>query len=166
MAKESTPAGALRERSDCGEVVPSPKFPTVESKKRPLTPALPKRMVEDAWSPPLAQTAMVVVGASVFAPKFCVTFQSLKAAEPTHTPLMEKQPPPRTMPLAKVDEAVEETMLRTSAWRPFAKVEVAVPATFRSPLMVVLPVLSTWKSVVVAKEAVEEPMRKSVVGEP
>jgi hypothetical protein len=27
MAKESTPAGALREKRDCGEVVPTPTFP-------------------------------------------------------------------------------------------------------------------------------------------
>ena len=70
------------------------------------------------------------------------------------------------MPFAKVEVAEEETMLSTSACTPFPKVEVAVPPTFRSPEMVVEPVLEMVKRVEVAKAAVEEPMAKRVVALP
>ena len=77
-------------------------------------------------------------------------------------PPMEKQPFKRSTPLPKVEEAVVERMLRRSVVRPRPKVEVAVPATFRSPLMVVEPVLEIEKSVEVAKAEVEEPMANTV----
>ena len=77
---------------------------------------------------------------------------------------MAKHPVAISIPLAKVEEAVVEMMFSASACIPFPNVEVALPPTFRMPLMVVLPVLEIEKSVEVANADVDEPIAKSVVG--
>ncbi len=43
-----------------GEVVPRPSVPVAESKKNGEMPAFPKRMVDDAKSPPKSWRAVVV----------------------------------------------------------------------------------------------------------
>jgi hypothetical protein len=66
-----------------------------------------------------------------------------------HSPFTAKQPPERSMPLANVELAAVPVMLRYGVERPEWMVEVAEPATLRTPEMVVLPVLEMEKRVLV-----------------
>jgi hypothetical protein len=57
------------------------------------------------------------------------------------TPLIAKQPPERLIPLAKVDDALEEVTLSAVVCRPPKKVEVAVLSTVRNPVVVAPPLI-------------------------
>ena len=65
---------------------------------------------------------------------------------PLHTPLREKQPAVRLMPLAAVEVAVALVMFKRLAASPPVKVEVEVtaPVTFKKPCKVEVPVVLPW----------------------
>ena len=73
---------------------------------------------------------------------------------------MAKHPAAMVRPLLAVEVAVAPVRFRYGTLRPEAIVEVAEPPTFRSPAIVVEPVLETAKRVVVAKLAVVEEIEK------
>jgi hypothetical protein len=53
-----------------GDEVPNPRFPVVESKRKPPTPAFPNRTVDDAFKPPRSESVVPV--ALVLTPKLFV----------------------------------------------------------------------------------------------
>lgn len=58
---------------------------------------------------------------------------------PTQVPLTDTQPPFRTRPLPKVDDAVVEVIFRVVAVMPPPKVEVPVPVTVRDVAETLVP---------------------------
>ncbi len=65
------------------------------------------------------------------------------------------------MPFEKVDDAIDEVILRAGVERPDVIVEVAEPLTCKTPAMVVEPVFPMENKVVVAKLLVVDEILKS-----
>ena len=81
-----------------------------------------------AWERFKEETTAPVVGEMVRVPSELLTEEMEPPPPPlTHTPLMEKQPAERSIPLEKVDEASVPVMFRYGVWIPPEKVEVPVP---------------------------------------
>jgi len=104
------------------------------------------RLVEDAVPKnPVPETARDVEEAKlmVWSAVHVLALESNWELETRHVPFMEKHPPARSMPLANVDvAAVPETLRYVVASAP-ENVEVElVPATFRNPWTVDVPVVS------------------------
>ena len=83
---------------------------------------------------------------------------------PTHVPLMEKHPPARSIPRAKVEVAPVPVTLRNVDASAPENVEVEfVPRTFKKPWMVEVPVVFPWRVVVAEPPTQRVPKTDSFV---
>ena len=162
---ETTPFAACR--GPVGEPasvsVPSEPNDDVALPPKYAVPKLEKLVVEapaeKSWSavqvfafPRLSETVPLVVIVPPERPVPAVMEVTVPLPPaPTQLPSIEKQPPVRLRPLAKVEVALVPVTLRYVDARAPEKVEVElVPATFKMPWMVEVPVVLLWRVEVAA----------------
>ena len=111
--------------------MPRPRFPTEPSKKKPATPAFPKRTVDDALRPPKSERAVEV--ALVFTPKLLVGVQANEPLPPQALPVLEMTPVAEKVAHPAAPPALETMRLVVEAVPVTASalVVAAVPVAFR-----------------------------------
>ena len=104
--------------------MPSPRLPTVESKKNCETPALPKRTVDDALRPDFAK--MIEEVAALMTPKLLSQVKgAAPVAEPQAEPVFDMSPIAENVAHPGVPPA-EETMRLVVEARPVFDMEKSV----------------------------------------